>query len=236
MFNPTPVTPTTPHLHLTSKNLAHPFALFDTQLKALLGIQPLPQGVQYTATSPAPLSQWQVDALVRHRVLENMHGSIDTVNSIVKLVDRIKGMPVGGTVKSDIEQALDALEEVSVFPSLPQDSTPPPNLTLCAGSSNHSLIKAGTCQPCLKHPRERPFTPPRPSSTRTWSQCSISRRSTSTPCTRRCSPPWPSRWWSPPSGKSGLGWPAGDWGRRKWSEKPSTLGVVDMYAGTSGLH
>ncbi|KAG8874275.1 GPI transamidase component [Tulasnella sp. 331] len=104
----------TPQSYLGASSLADHFALFDTQLRALLGVQPLSAGV-VSVPSPhtmGPISQWQMDALLRHRVIENVHGSIDTVNSIVKLVDRIEGMPVGDSVKSDVECTLNALEEV----------------------------------------------------------------------------------------------------------------------------
>ncbi|KAG9004009.1 GPI transamidase component [Tulasnella sp. JGI-2019a] len=101
-------------LHLNMNDLSRPFSQFDTQLRALLGVQPHGLEVKNRMTSyrNGPISQWQIDALLRHRVMENVHGSIDTVNSIVKLVDRIKGMPVGDSVKSDVELTLSALEQV----------------------------------------------------------------------------------------------------------------------------
>lgn len=96
--------------HLNSAALATPFAYFDTQLKALLGVPGLPPTV--SSSSPG-ISPWQLDSLLRYRSAENVRSSIDTTSSIVKLVDRIKGMPVGTAVRSDVESALDALEEVS---------------------------------------------------------------------------------------------------------------------------
>lgn len=98
------------HFHLDSAALATPFAYFDTQLKALLGVPGLPSTV---ASTPSGISPWQLDSLLRYRSAENVRSSIDTTSSIVKLVDRIKGMPVGKAVRSDVESALDALEEVS---------------------------------------------------------------------------------------------------------------------------
>lgn len=97
--------------------MAKPFSRFGSQLRAILGIHPLPAGV--TSSDPTPISQWQVDAILRHRILENVRGSIDTISSIVKLVDRIQGMPVGESVKEDVEKTLDALEEVGI-PLLPK--------------------------------------------------------------------------------------------------------------------
>jgi GPI-anchor transamidase subunit S len=49
---------------------------------------------------------------MRRRTLENAHGSQETLQSIVKLVDQIENMPVGQDVLGDVHNALTALEEV----------------------------------------------------------------------------------------------------------------------------
>ncbi|KIM46880.1 hypothetical protein M413DRAFT_16477 [Hebeloma cylindrosporum] len=85
------------------------FSSFSTQLLALLGAPPLPHEITRSTTDRASLSDWQLDALIRRRALENAQGSQDTLQSIVKLVDQIENMPVGEDVRDDIEDALIAL-------------------------------------------------------------------------------------------------------------------------------
>jgi GPI-anchor transamidase subunit S len=58
------------------------------------------------------LTDWQFDALIRRRALENTEGSQNTLKSIVKLVDQIENMPVGQDVKGDVLDALVALDKV----------------------------------------------------------------------------------------------------------------------------
>lgn len=82
---------------------------FRAQLLALLGVPTLPQGIH----SAELISDWQLDAVLRQRASENVQMSKDTMVSIVKLVDQIEGMPVGSDVQADINDALDALEQVS---------------------------------------------------------------------------------------------------------------------------
>lgn len=86
------------------------FPIFARQLLSLLGVSPLPAGVNYTGD--VPISRWQLEALLRQRTLENTHSSQDTLRSIVTLVDQIEGMPVGWNVKDDILDALNALDKV----------------------------------------------------------------------------------------------------------------------------
>ena len=92
------------------------FSSFSKQLLALLGVPPLPQAITHSATDRASfLSDWQLDALIRRRALENAQGSQDTLQSIVKLVDQIENMPVGEDVRDDIEGALIALANVCLL-------------------------------------------------------------------------------------------------------------------------
>ena len=115
---------------LSASDLETPFAHFNTQLRALLGVPPLPKGV--TASSHET-STWQLDSLLRHRSLENVRSSIDTTDSIIKLVDRIKGMPVGASVTSDFDAALRALTEVSQLSPL------------CVAFLPKTVVISGTC-------------------------------------------------------------------------------------------
>jgi phosphatidylinositol glycan class S len=59
------------------------------------------------------LTDWQLDALLRRRILENVDKSRKTLGSIVQLVDQIENMPVGVDVRGDVQDALIALDEVS---------------------------------------------------------------------------------------------------------------------------
>ncbi|KAG8216867.1 phosphatidylinositol-glycan biosynthesis class S protein-domain-containing protein [Butyriboletus roseoflavus] len=95
--------------HLTAADLVPVFAAFSSQLAALLGVPSLPGGVRSEVASP--LSDWQLDALLRHRTLENILNSQQTLQSIVKLVDQIEAMPVDQKVRGDVHNALSALEE-----------------------------------------------------------------------------------------------------------------------------
>lgn len=103
------------------RSLAQVFAVFRSQLLSLLGIPPLPFNVemkQLSGNAPNSLSEWQVDALVRRRTRENADGSVQALNSIVKLVNKLENMPVGMDVKGDVFRALEELETVSLFHSI----------------------------------------------------------------------------------------------------------------------
>ncbi|KAF8137502.1 phosphatidylinositol-glycan biosynthesis class S protein-domain-containing protein [Boletus edulis] len=95
--------------HLTAADLVPVFSAFSNQLTALLGVPALPRGVPPEVASP--LSDWQLDAVLRHRTSENVLNSQQTLDSIVKLVDQIESMPVDQTVRGDVQNALSALEE-----------------------------------------------------------------------------------------------------------------------------
>lgn len=95
--------------HLTAVDLSLVFSAFANQLSALLGVSDLPHGVK--SDDPSILSDWQVDAVLRYRALENIVETQQTLHSIVKLVDQIKNMPVDETVRGDVQNALTALEK-----------------------------------------------------------------------------------------------------------------------------
>lgn len=96
-------------LHLSYNDLKPVFRNFATQLAALLGVPPVPLGLIMEGSF---LSDWQLDALLRHRALQNVQGSQDTLHSIIKLVDQINNMPVGQVVRDDVLDALASLHEV----------------------------------------------------------------------------------------------------------------------------
>jgi len=88
------------------------FHEFSQQLLSLLGVPSLPNGIERHPSDLSILSTWQVDALMRHRAIENTKGVQETLTSILKLVDQIENMPVKNDVKDDVEQALNTLERV----------------------------------------------------------------------------------------------------------------------------
>ena len=99
---------TSSHLHMISDHLETIFSAFKLQLFSLLGVPELPKGL--VSLDSTPLSQWQMDTLLRQRSLENVVSTTETLHSIVKLVDQIENMPVKEDVKGDIQNALDSLE------------------------------------------------------------------------------------------------------------------------------
>ena len=92
------------------------FKSFAAQLLALLGAPRLPPNMARSPTETAVLTDWQLDALMRRRTLENAERAKDTLRSIVKLVDEIQNMPVGKDVRNDIVNALNELDEVICSP------------------------------------------------------------------------------------------------------------------------
>jgi len=100
-------------VELLSTTLEPIFSTFSNQLLALLGVPHLLPDVNRSPDEGnLVLSDWQLDALMRRRSLENAHGSQETLQSIIKLVDQIENMPVGQGVLGDIHDALTALEEM----------------------------------------------------------------------------------------------------------------------------
>lgn len=109
LFNPP--SDTTSHVHMNTSQLEQTFSTFKHQLSALLGVPDLPSGVSSSDDS-STLSPWQLDALLRRRALENVQDSSDTLQSIIKLVDKIENMPVKQDVRGDIQEALTAFDMV----------------------------------------------------------------------------------------------------------------------------
>ncbi|KAF8068896.1 phosphatidylinositol-glycan biosynthesis class S protein-domain-containing protein [Lyophyllum atratum] len=97
---------------LSPPSLDHIFSTFSNHLLSLLGVPNLPSGVKNVADDRRLLTDWQLDALLRYRALNNAQGSKDTLRSIVNLVNQIENMPVGQDVRGDIQGALAALEEM----------------------------------------------------------------------------------------------------------------------------
>jgi len=88
------------------------FSSFADQLLGLLGVPSPPPSIKCTKDVKHCITDWQLDALLRRRTLENASGSQDTLLSIIKLVNQINNMPVGEDVRDDVECALSALTKV----------------------------------------------------------------------------------------------------------------------------
>lgn len=102
---------------LTPANLAPVFTTFSHQLLTLLGVPGLPPNVRaahHPDNAAQPFTDWELDALLRRRALENVQSSTETLEAIVRLVDQIENMPVGQDVVGDVQGALDALNDVSL--------------------------------------------------------------------------------------------------------------------------
>ncbi|RDX43117.1 hypothetical protein OH76DRAFT_1410447, partial [Lentinus brumalis] len=118
LLNPThpPSSTLNPLPRLSAADLDPVFNTFAYQLLTLLGVPGLPRDVQSVrgpaGTPQEPFTEWELDALLRRRAVENVRGSSETLESIVRLVDQIEGMPVGPDVKDDVQDALEALNEV----------------------------------------------------------------------------------------------------------------------------
>jgi hypothetical protein len=118
LFNPPPLTAPHSHIHLSPQDLYPIMNSFTSQLLALLGVPPLPPTVR-SIQPDSVLTDWQLDALLRRRIRENVQKSTETLRSIVQLVAQIENMPVGADVRGDVLDALSALDKVgSHYPDL----------------------------------------------------------------------------------------------------------------------
>ena len=88
------------------------FSSFAGQLLNLLGVPSLPPHVECMMDVQPCITDWQLDALLRRRTIENASGSQDTLLSIIKLVNQINNMPVREDVRDDVACALSALTQV----------------------------------------------------------------------------------------------------------------------------
>ncbi|KAH6917943.1 phosphatidylinositol-glycan biosynthesis class S protein-domain-containing protein [Coprinopsis sp. MPI-PUGE-AT-0042] len=97
---------------LSPRGLHMTFTSFSSQLLSLLGVPPLPSGIQRDSKENTIFSDWQLDALLRRRTLETVSGTKETLGSFVKLVNRIENMPIGQSVSDDVHNALNSLNQV----------------------------------------------------------------------------------------------------------------------------
>lgn len=105
--------------------------LWDTQLRALLGV---PQSTT-SLSQEQPISVLEADLLALTRINENIQNSIDTLDSIVSLVDKLRNLGVDKEVKADFMKSLASLDKVSRSCRVLQES----NLTNLIPFSSHKL-------------------------------------------------------------------------------------------------
>lgn len=98
-----------PQPHLSFASLQSPFAIFRQQLLALLGVP------THRDQGTAGFSDDQLDQLIRRRAYENVKDTQETLQSIIALVRQIENMPVGQDVKGDVQNSLNALDQVTPF-------------------------------------------------------------------------------------------------------------------------
>lgn len=122
---------------LDSRSFDRAFKLFSKQLRELLGVPKSPSssvagrgGVSFVESQAAPdediatsgeeaerktpsvLQRWQVDVIVRRRLIESAREATSTLQAVVRLVGESSNMPVKKHVQRDVRIALDQLEQV----------------------------------------------------------------------------------------------------------------------------
>lgn len=104
---------------LSASELDSAFATFEKQLRTLLGApnMPLLDSSQVTATAIPASAQAAitVDSLLRKRILEVSRESVQTLGSIVRLVDKIKVLGVGSAVRDDVRSSLARLRRAQAL-------------------------------------------------------------------------------------------------------------------------
>jgi len=103
-------------------NTAEIFSILRSQLLIPLGVESLPTGVELAkreageVSLSSPLSEWQIDGLLRRRMRRNVEGVIQTLGRIVSLVTKLENMLVGRDGKGDVLRAPEELESVRWSP------------------------------------------------------------------------------------------------------------------------
>lgn len=95
--------------------LDQPFRHFSEQLHLLLGV---PYSPRPDARVGGPISQWQIDGMIRRRLEEATRESVETLRGIRQLVEGTPNMRVGEEVVRDVKRSLDELDLVSFIPPI----------------------------------------------------------------------------------------------------------------------
>jgi phosphatidylinositol glycan class S len=99
--------------YTSSDHVLAAFHTFSSQLASLLGIHPLPDGIVNNDPNSS-ISDWQLDSLMRRRLLETSSATQETLSSIVKLVNQLENMPLGPDVKNSVQDSLNLINDVCV--------------------------------------------------------------------------------------------------------------------------
>ncbi|KAK4684128.1 GPI-anchor transamidase subunit S, partial [Tremellales sp. Uapishka_1] len=122
ILNPPLDTASSHSYHLPLSALAPSFDLFTQHLYSLLALPPLPENIKLSPpASPllppskliTPLSNWQVDTVLRTRGRENDGEARKTLAGITRLVEKIEEMKVGEAVRGKVLGAVERMEILS---------------------------------------------------------------------------------------------------------------------------
>jgi phosphatidylinositol glycan class S len=105
-----PKNATTRQVHLEGKELELIMQLFVTQLRDLLGIQPIE--LSSIVPSPSGVAQWEVDALIRRNLFSNLNDTVSDLHSLSLLVQNLQNMVVKDKIAILCNTALEHLEKV----------------------------------------------------------------------------------------------------------------------------
>lgn len=114
ILNPPAEAPRSARLGLSPADFAPSFRLFASQLRTLLGVaSPSPSTASPSSaprtSAPTPAER---DALIRRRLREAAHDSVDSLEALVTLARRIPNMRIAREVQGRVRAALDALDAV----------------------------------------------------------------------------------------------------------------------------
>lgn len=95
----------------SASDLAISFSAFQRDLRSLLGVPSLSKTVE--AASPAITTQWEINALMRQRITQNVADARMRLGAIARQVKQIQNMRIPEAVQRDFGAALGALSKVS---------------------------------------------------------------------------------------------------------------------------
>ncbi|GAA5856029.1 hypothetical protein JCM9279_003381 [Rhodotorula babjevae] len=118
IFNPPSSSPDDPTrsapLALSPADFAPSFRLFASQLRTLLGVpSPSTPRTRTLALAPTPTAR-ERDALIRRRLREAAHDSVDSLEALVTLAGRIGNMRISSEVQARVRAALEALDAAAL--------------------------------------------------------------------------------------------------------------------------
>ncbi|GAA5909268.1 hypothetical protein JCM8208_005627 [Rhodotorula glutinis] len=108
-----PDTPRSAPLALSPADFAPSFRLFGAQLRTLLGVSP---STSHPSSAPRTLVPTALEhtALVRRRLREAAHDSVDSLEALVTLASRIPNMRISRDVQGRVGEALDQLDAAAL--------------------------------------------------------------------------------------------------------------------------